>query len=116
MQPNEGGRVLLELKEVAEEASQALGRLDAERLEGLAISCHELNSCLTDGNGLERAAQSREAGEAARAMAMLARVMEATRANISLLNRIKDLCAGPMEYGPWPDKKWEFTERVHGDN
>ncbi len=116
MQPNEGGRVLLVLKELAEEASQALGRLDVERLEDLAISCHALNRCLTAGNGLEPAAQSREAGEAACAMAMFARVIEATRANISLLNRIKELCAGPLEYAPWPDKKWEFTERVHGDN
>ncbi|MDE3186066.1 MAG: hypothetical protein KGM96_00915 [Acidobacteriota bacterium] len=100
MQHIEEIRVRPELKEVVEEASQALSRLDAERLEELAFSCHALNRCLTADNAVERAARAREAREAARAMAVFARVMEATRANISLMNRMGKLRAGTLEYGP----------------
>ena len=116
MQQIEDSRVRPELKEVVEEASQALARLDAERLEALALSCYALNRCRPADNAVERAAQAREAREAARAMAVFARVVEATRANISLMNRLRELRAGPLEYGQRPDQKWKLTERGHGDN
>ena len=78
-----------ELKELVKEASEALARLDAERLEELALSCQALN------RELPLASQFREAaGE----MAVFARVLEATRANLNVMNRLRELRVGRLEY------------------
>jgi len=116
MQHMEERRVRPELKELVVEASRALARLDAERLEELALSCHALNRCLAVENAVERAARAREAREAAPEMAVFARVMEATRANRYVLFRLRELCVGRREYGPQPERKWTLKEGGHGDN
>jgi hypothetical protein len=120
------GRPLL--KELVVEASRALARLDADRLEELALSCQALNRDLVqsdtvqeDGDG--RAALAREAREAAGDMAVFARVLEATRANLNVMNRLRELRAGSLEYGEGHAKyggpqmpEWRRTESGHGDN
>lgn len=116
MQPMENDCVLAELKELADGALHALARLDAERLERLAIACGAFRRRQAAGNVREGKAQSWDAGEAVCAIAVFARVMEATRGNLSLMNRIRALCSGPLEYGPWRDKNWEVTEKIHGNN
>jgi hypothetical protein len=85
-----------ELKALVEEASQALARLDAGRLEELALSCQALNRDLAPANREALACQAREAaGE----MATFARVLEATRANLNVMNRLRELRAVRLEYG-----------------
>jgi hypothetical protein len=115
------------LKELVVEASQALARLDAERLEELALSCQALNrDVASDGtrvDGDARAALALEAKEAAGDMAVFARVLEATRANLNVMNRLRDLRAGRLEYreshlefgGPQAPG-WRQTESGHGNN
>ncbi len=71
-----------ELKELVIEASRALARLDADRLEELALSCQALNRDLPLPASPERAALAVEARAAAGEMAAFARVIEATRANL----------------------------------
>jgi hypothetical protein len=114
------GRPLL--KELVVEASQALARLDADRLEELALSCQALNRDLADGDGGACAALAVESREAAGDMAVFARVLEATRANLNVMNRLRELRAGRleyragrMEYEPQAPE-WRRTESGHGDN
>src|ERR1019366_5953648 len=91
-----------ELKEMIAEASRALARLDADRLEELALSCQALNrdlvrsdSAQQDGNA--RAALAMECKEAEGDMAVFARVLEATRDNLNGTNRQRNLRAGRLE-------------------
>jgi hypothetical protein len=123
-----GGRPLL--KELVVEASRALARLDAERLEELALSCQALNRELAHVDAERRAALAVEAGAAAGDMAVFARVLEATRANLSVMRRLRELRAGSLEYGEGRFEyrearlesgvpqapEWRRTESGHGDN
>jgi aminopeptidase N len=116
MQEFETRRQHAALKELVVEASRALARLDADRLEELALSCQELNRNTAPADteqGRERARQAREAkGD----MAVFARVLEATRANLDVMTRLRDLRAGRMEYGERQARGWLPTESGHGDN
>jgi hypothetical protein len=105
-----------ELKGLVVEASRALARLDADRLEELALSCQALNRELTPADAGERAALAQEAREAAGEMAIFARVLEATRANLNVMNRLRELRAGRLEYREPPAQGWARTESGHGDN
>ncbi len=110
------------LKDIVTEAARALARLDADRLEELALSCRALNRDLacdstrdvtcdssSDANGdgaprllpikeAERARLAGEARAARREMAVLARVLEATRANVQVIERLRELRLGRLEY------------------
>ena len=115
-----GGRPLL--KDVVVEASRALARLDADRLEELALSCAALNRDL-QGDAKARAELAAEAREAAGEMAVFARVLEATRANLTVMNRLRELRAGRLEYGAGlfetgkaQAEDWRRTESGHGNN
>ena len=87
-----------ELREIVVEASLALARLDADRLEELAISCAALNR---DPAGLsipERREIQRQAKHASDEMAVFGRVLEATRANLDVMNRLRELRGGKRGY------------------
>lgn len=121
-------RVRPKLKELVAEASRALARLDADRLEELALCCQALNRDLVQnelahGDAADRAALAMECKEATSDMAVFARVLEATRANLNVMNRLRELRAGrleyregPSEYGGPPAPGWRGTESGHGDN
>ena len=116
------------LKELVVEASRALARLDADRLEELALSCQALNRDLVQGDpaqqdGDARAALAMECKEAEGDMAVFARVLEATRANLDVMNRLRELRAGQLEYregrsayGESQVQQWRRTEGGHGNN
>ena len=87
-----------ELKQLVVEASRALSHLDAGRLEELALSCQALNRELTPLSRSRRETLARQSREAAGDMATFARVLEATRANLSVMNRLRDLRTGRLEY------------------
>jgi hypothetical protein len=103
-----------ELKELVWEASHALARLDTKRLEELALSCQALNRDLAPANSEARADQARQAREAAEEMAVFARVMEATRANLNVMKRLRELRAGRHEYGEARELPWAETEIGNG--
>jgi hypothetical protein len=105
-----------ELKELVVDASRALARLDADRLEELALSCQALNRDLGLAGAGEREALARQAREAAGEMAIFARVLEATRANVNVMNRLRDLRAGLLEYREPPAQGWARTESGDGNN
>ncbi|MGA2671921.1 MAG: hypothetical protein ABSE99_01725 [Terracidiphilus sp.] len=105
-----------ELKKLVAEASRALARLDADRLEELALSCQALNRDLAPGQRRDSAELARQAREAQGDMAVFARVLEATRANLHVMSRLRELRAGRLEYGEGQARGWTRTESGHGDN
>jgi len=104
------------MKELVVEASRALARLDADRLEELARSCQALNRALPPTTPEQGKALAAEARDAAGEMAVFRRVLEATEANLSVMNRLRELRAGRLEYGVQPGRGWLGTESGHGDN
>jgi hypothetical protein len=105
-----------ELRRLVVEASRALARLDAGRLEELALSCQLLNRDLASSGTEDR---TRQAREAAGDMAVFARVLDVTRGNLNVINRLRELRAGRMEYGERPAAAgcgWSPTGSGHGDN
>jgi hypothetical protein len=104
------------LKELVVEASQALARLDAERLEELALSCQALNRDLAGMEGDARRALLPQAKAAIGDMAVFARVLEATRSNLDVMNRLRERRLGQLEYRADPAPEWRPTESGHGNN
>lgn len=117
MQGHLAHRVLPQLRSLVTEASKALARLDAARLEELALSCQALNRDLThnmgrdsrcdlegafeSGDSSRRAELALEASAARSDLAVFGRVLEATRSNLAVMERIRALRAGrPLEYRP----------------
>jgi hypothetical protein len=108
-----------ELKEVVAEASSALARLDADRLEELALSCQLLNRELKSGSGVDLGTLAKQAREAAADLAVFGRVLAATRANLNVMNRLRELRAGRPEYAERAgaaSRDWKATEGGGGDN
>ncbi|MGD0901509.1 MAG: hypothetical protein ABR924_01080 [Terracidiphilus sp.] len=105
-----------ELMELVVDASRALARLDADRLEELALSCQALNRDLGSAGAGERAVLASQAREAAGEMAIFARVLEATRANLNVMNRLRELRGGLLEYREAPTQESVRTESGDGDN
>ena len=105
-----------ELKELVWEASHALARLDTKRLEELALSCQTLNRALEPANSTARADRARQAREAVEEMAVFGRVMEATRANLSVMKRLQELRAGRLEYGGEQTRHWTGMESGDGNH
>jgi hypothetical protein len=104
------------LKQLVVEASQALARLDAVRLEELALSCQALNRDLPLASSEDRARLARQAEEAAGEMAVFARVLDVTRSNLNVMNRLRELRAGRLEYSEAQARGWARGEKSHGDN
>ena len=105
------------LKELVVEASQALARLDAARLEELALSCQALNRDLAEMDGDARRVLAPQAQEAIREMAVFARVLEATRSNLDVMNRLRERRTGAVGVSAeLVAPEWRRTESGHGDN
>ena len=100
------------------EASLALARLDADRLEEMALCCQALNRDLVPVSGEKRAELSRQAQDAAGAMRVFGRVLEATRANLSVMRSLREHGEGRLEYRAAPAKltDWLRSENQHGDH
>jgi hypothetical protein len=112
-----------ELREIVVEASRALALLDADRLEELGRCCQALNREPLGLNGkrrtdAERAGIARQSRDAAGEMAVFARVLDATRANLTVMKRLRALREGSPGYtdaGP-QTARWALPESSHGNN
>jgi len=105
-----------ELKEIVVEASRALALLDADRLEELASSCQALNRDLPQANGLPRPELVAQALAAQSDMEIFARVLDATRANLDVLRRLRDIRMGCREYADEQVHGWTESEKAHGND
>lgn len=109
-------RVHPELKELVVEASRALARLDADRLEELALSCQALNRDLAPVEASERAILAGQARAAEGDMRVFSRVLEATRANLNVINRLREVREKQLEYSAAQTQLWVRAGSNHGDN
>ena len=98
MQDAKARLAIPELKELVVEASRALARLDAARLEELALSCQALTRTLHPKEARVRKLLAEQARDAQSDMAVFARVLDATRTNLNVMNRLRELRAGRVEY------------------
>jgi hypothetical protein len=87
-----------ELMELVTEATRALARLDVSRLEELALSCRALTRIPLPTTKQERERFAGQARAARGEMAVFARVLEATRANLKVMERLRALRAGQAGY------------------
>jgi hypothetical protein len=106
------------LRELVVEATRALARLDAGRLEELALSCRALNRDPAPQKRADRRVQTAQAEKAAEEMAVFARVLEATRANLNVMRRLRELRQGRLEYSEREARPWgrSLAGSGHGDN
>lgn len=100
----------LPLQELLRDASQALARLDADRLEELVANCRALNP-FDSSDAVDRARLTRQAQSARQDLAVFARVLAATRANLEVMRRIEELREGKIEYGA----QWSGAWASRGD-
>lgn len=114
MQEQDGGQVNPELKELVADASSALARLDRARLEELALSCQALNRSLETISAEEKTKLARQARDAKADMAVFSRVLQATRANLSVMNRLRELRMGNFEYSEGQARGDAAPEVTHG--
>jgi hypothetical protein len=105
-----------ELKQIVADASRALALLDAGRLEELALSCQALNRAIPAASAEEKRTLNRQAVEAQAEMAVFGRVLEATRANWKVMNRLRELRMGRLEYTERQISGCAGMESVHGDH
>jgi hypothetical protein len=125
------------LRELVVEASRALARLDADRLEELVLCCQALtrdqvlmcdqaatresNRDLLPIKEAERQRLAAEARDAQGDMAVFARVLDATRANVQVIERLRALRAGRLEYGDPREyveltgPRWKSRINGHGE-
>jgi hypothetical protein len=108
-------RMNSDLKKMLVEASLALARLDVDRLEELAQSCHALNRELPTMPRGQRVELARQAGAATDDMAVFGRVLEATRDNMEVMNRLRELQMGRLEYAPSSPRSLPIGS-LHGDH
>jgi hypothetical protein len=64
----------------------------------------------------ERIELARQAGSMAGDMAVFGRVIEATRANLEVMNRLRELQMGRLEYGQRSAPNRSPVGSVHGDD
>lgn len=112
-------RQSLDIRGVVAEASLALARLDADRLEELALTCQTLNQIESDvdhPNSIYDHTLARQVREAAHDMRILGRVLESTRANLAVLRRLRQLRGAKIEYSEAQARGWAPPDPVYGDN
>ena len=116
MQEFKPGREEPELKALVVEASQALARLDRGRLEELSVSCEALNRNLPALTAAGRGELARQAREAVEDLAVFARVLDATRANLKVMGRLRELRTIRLEYSERQVSGWGGPESGHGNH
>jgi hypothetical protein len=105
-----------ELKKMLVEASHALAHLDAGRLEEMALSCTALVRDVEPGHCIRKDHSHAGPTQPIQEMAIFARVLEATRANLSVMRRLRAMRAAQLEYGPVPARCNPSEESEHGDH
>lgn len=101
------------LEKLVGDASRALARLDADRLEELALSCRALNR---DATPLDRQTLAQQSHAVKEEMAVFARVIQGTHANLEVMNRLREFRAGRLEYGGFQVSGSVQTRVINGND
>ena len=99
------------------EASHALAHLDADGLEEMALSCATLIRDADKSGAMRRTQYKSGPEESLQEMAIFASVLEATRANLNVMRRLRQADSAQLEYGPAQAARvLSETEMEHGDH
>jgi hypothetical protein len=102
-----------DLRRTLVEAALALAKLDADRLEEMALSC----DALIESKEIPKVPASRiVAGNAAREFSVLGRVLDSTSTNLRILRELRHGKAQQLEYSPQPVCFDLMTESEDGNN
>ena len=104
------------LKALVIDASRALARLDTERLQELACCCNALIHGLQTEDLRFHSCLAWEAAQASKEMSVFARVLQGTRANLDVIERLHDARLGRLEYSAAPGERWPRVENGNGNN
>jgi hypothetical protein len=107
------------IREVVAEASEALAQLDAGRLEELALACRVLNRVGPNESQPDRRSDGtllRQVRDAAVDIRVFGRMLEATRANLVVMRRLRQLRQGKIEYSEAQALGWAPPEPGYGDD
>lgn len=80
-------------------ASHALAHLDADRLEEMVLSCAALLREDHKARFGTHCGPETCSGETRREMALFARLLDATKANLTVMRRLRDVSTTQLEYG-----------------
>jgi hypothetical protein len=105
-----------ELKDILVEASHALANLDADRLEEMTLSCAALVRAVDSESVDAKDQLDSECREAWKEMAIFMRVLDATKANLSVMHRLREIRAAQLEYGREPVGSHVAAGSDHGDH
>jgi len=94
------------------EAVNALARMDAGRLEELVRTCRALDPA--DAAKDRSGHRGLEVQKLRREMAVLARVLEATRSNAGVLRRLRAFGSPEIEYKCKPEDGWFVARSGNG--
>jgi hypothetical protein len=98
---------ITDLGGVFDATSLALARLDAGRLEGIALSCEDLAHDCTVRTDPRRAE---------RLMGEFKRLLELTNANLAFMDGLRSMRSRRLEYGRVPVKVCITVEVGHGNH
>ena len=98
------------------EASLALARLDSDRLEELVLSCEALTRGLGNPDKNHKISFECEARNAAWQMAVFAGVLEATRSNLNVMHRSREMRARHVGCVDLHDNPLVYGSGSHGNN
>jgi len=101
-----------ELKTLLSEASNALAHLAGDRLEEMASYC----ATLIGDRGPAQESLDSASREAWKETAIFMRVLEATRANLNVMRRLREIHMSRLEYGRSADDNGLSKESDHGDH
>jgi hypothetical protein len=109
-------RVHPSLKDMITEASLALARLDSDRLEELGLSFEALTRGLGNPDENKEISFECEARDTVQQMAVFSRVLEATRSNLNVMQRLREMRARRVECLDSQDNPLVCGSGLHGDN
>jgi hypothetical protein len=96
-----------ELKALLAEACDSLARLDADRLESITGYCEELIAIGPISTVTDEAVVDRD-------LAIFERVLEATRANLQVMRRLREITEAQEGYNPVLAECKQFAEGERG--
>jgi outer membrane protein TolC len=105
----------LELRNIFIEATLALAHLDSDRLEQMRLSCAALVRDDAAGDGARTSLYS-GCTDAWMEMATFMRVLEATKANLDVLRRLREIRNAQLEYGSISGRGDYSPDGDHGDH
>jgi hypothetical protein len=105
----------LELRNIFAEATLALAHLDSDRLEQMRLSCAALVRDDATGGGVRTSVYS-GCTDAWMEIAVLMRVLDATKANLDVMRRLREMCSAQLEYCPNSGRGGHSLDGDHGDH